>query len=38
VGSRGGGLGVVEGVVSGLLRSEEEVREPRTPPPVFKPD
>jgi hypothetical protein len=28
---RGGGLGVVEGVVSGLLRSKGEGREPRTP-------
>jgi hypothetical protein len=31
------GLGVVEGVVSGLLRSKGEGREPRIPP-VFKPD
>jgi hypothetical protein len=31
VGGRGGGLGVVEGVVSGLLRSKGEGREPRTP-------
>jgi hypothetical protein len=30
------GLGLVEGVVSGLLRSKGEGREPRTP--VFKPD
>jgi hypothetical protein len=37
VGGRGGGLGVVEGVVSDLLRSKGEGREPRTPP-VFKPD